>query len=158
MRLVVKRDTLLFSIIFFICFALLLIFNKVILSAANTDKDYATENKFAESDLTQDQISVISSVDAYIHMSSLSEEKIVELISTSFSNNSTADDVNFALDYIDDNYYAIDWNNRAFERARQLTADKYYTERELYYILTKSDKFTAEQANFAIDKLNKAYE
>ena len=152
-RITILEDTKLLGILTVSFTALVLIIFNIWATNVryeNSRRDYI--DRYYGEDITFSQMRAIDSVEAYLHMSDISSARLIEIIPQSWGNDLTEDDVSFAIDYVEKKH-KIDWNEKAYNKARYYTGLRYYTERELFDILHINEKFTIEQTKYAIEKL-----
>ena len=102
---------------------------------------------------TQNQIDTINMATAYVRMSKLSEQRIREKLQEGYPNY-PQEDIDFAIDYINNNII-VDWNKRALDDAFYILESKSCDKQELYNILTKDEKYTTDQASYALSNINR---
>lgn len=106
--------------------------------------------------LTTSQSNAIKSAENYLNVTPFSKEGLINQLSSAYGDGYPAEDARFAVEYLEENG-EIDWNEQAKASAQNYISMSPFSRTGLISQLSSAygDQFTKEQAEYAVDYLEK---
>ena len=117
----------------------------------NQQAEAQTEEKQAEPDVPAEYQAALKSAETYAKMMNMSKKGIYEQLTADYGDQFPAEAAQYAVDHLE----GVDWNKNALESAKNYRETMSMSNQAIYdqLIADAGDKFTPEEAQYAIDNL-----
>lgn len=117
----------------------------------NQQAEAQAEEKQAEPDVPAEYQAALKSAETYAKMMNMSKKAIYEQLTADYGDQFPEEAAQYAVDHLE----GIDWNKNALESAKNYRETMSMSNQAIYdqLISDAGDKFTPEEAQYAIDNL-----
>lgn len=117
----------------------------------NQQAEAQTEEKQAEPDVPAEYQAALKSAETYAKMMNMSKKAIYEQLTADYGDQFPEEVAQYAVDHLE----GVDWNKNALESAKNYRETMSMSNQAIYdqLIADAGDKFTPEEAQYAVDNL-----